>query len=136
MRAVRRGEGGEKKRKQTRVNQTKQFACPGIICFPSNDVCVRVCVSLEVMAAEFEPTDCQKSQLQTERICAAYTRERERDCEEGGGRCKRAKYVSGAKESRCASHGSGCQMNDGWQIFYTSPNPQVMRFKDIFPLGL
>lgn len=75
MRAV----GGE--RKQTRVNQTKQFACPGTICFPSNDVCVRVCmcacVSREVMAAEFEPTDCQKSQLQTERICAAYMRERE-----------------------------------------------------------
>lgn len=37
------GERGRKKKRQTRVNQTKQFACPGIICFPSNDVCV--CVS-------------------------------------------------------------------------------------------
>ena len=43
-----RGKEEKKKKRQTRVNQTKQFSCPGIICFPSNDgmwcVCVCVCV--------------------------------------------------------------------------------------------
>lgn len=92
---------------------------------------VCACVSLEVMAAEFEPTDCQKSQ--TERICAAYTRER--DCEEEEEDVKEQNMCLQLK-SRCASHDSGCQMNDGWQIFYTSTNPRVMRRKDIFPLGL
>ncbi len=42
----REGEGGREKggeKRQTSVNQTKQFSCPRIICFPSNDVC-GVCV--------------------------------------------------------------------------------------------
>lgn len=41
-------EWGEKK--QTRVYQTKHFSCPGIICFPSNDVCVAL------MGAGFQQT--------------------------------------------------------------------------------
>lgn len=67
-------QGGERQREKepTRVNQTKQFARTGIICFlffAMMCMCAPACTLLEVMAAELEPTDWRESRQLAEGTC-------------------------------------------------------------------